>query len=50
MPQYKIYLFGSDGHISAPAEGFECAEEQEALVKLARAVNGNAADCGREPD
>jgi hypothetical protein len=44
MPQYKIYLFGPDGHISAPAEGFECAEEQEALVKLARAVNGNAAE------
>jgi hypothetical protein len=42
MPEYKIYLRGPDGHISGPPESFECAEEQEALRKLAMAVNGNA--------
>jgi hypothetical protein len=44
MPQYKIYSIGRDGRVCAPAVTFECAEEQEALRKLARAVNGNAAE------
>jgi hypothetical protein len=44
MPQYKIYSIGRDGHVSAPAETFECADEQEALRKLTLAVNGSAAE------
>jgi hypothetical protein len=44
MPQYKIHSINHDGHVSAPAEIFECAEELEALVKLALAVNGKAAE------
>jgi hypothetical protein len=44
MQQYKIYSIDSEGHISAPAMTFECAEEQEALIKLAQSVNGSAAE------
>jgi hypothetical protein len=50
MQQYKIYSINREGHISVLAEGFECAKEQEALIKLAEAANGNAAELGRESD
>jgi hypothetical protein len=44
MQRYKIYSINSEGHISVLAERFECAKEQEALIKLAQAANGNAAE------
>ena len=44
VQQYKICSVNHEGNISAPTVFFDCADEQEALIKLARSVNGSAAE------
>jgi hypothetical protein len=41
MLQYRIYSMNDVGHISAPSENIECADDQEAIQKAQQAVNGS---------
>jgi hypothetical protein len=40
MAQYRIYHVDPDGHISTPPEVVECQDDQEAIEKATRFVNG----------
>jgi hypothetical protein len=42
MPQYRIYTVNTGGHISSPAEIVICDDDQEAIQKAQKAVNGSA--------
>jgi hypothetical protein len=40
MPHYRIYTFGSDGHISGPSSVVECPDDQQAIRKPQQAADG----------
>ena len=44
MTHYRIYVTTTDGHVTAPATGIECADDQEAIGKAAQLVDGRAVE------
>jgi hypothetical protein len=40
VPNYRVYKTTPDGHILGPALIIECADDQVAIGKAARAANG----------
>ena len=44
MPAYRIYRTTPDGHIVGPPLVIECADDEVATGKAARAANGSAAE------
>jgi hypothetical protein len=40
MPEYRIYVVGSDGHF-ARVDTVECADDQEATQKALQAADGH---------
>jgi hypothetical protein len=44
MPHYRIYVTTTDGHVTAPATVIECDDDQEAIAKAERYINGRAVE------
>ena len=44
MAHYRIYVTTTDGHVTAPATGIECADNQEAIGKAAQLGDGRAVE------
>jgi hypothetical protein len=44
MPHYRIYVTTTDGHVTAPATVIECDDDQEAIAKAERFINGRAVE------
>jgi len=41
VPAYRVFLIDRNGHISRPAEHIDCSDDQEAIEKAQRLVDGH---------
>lgn len=44
MPHYRVYVTTTDGHVTAPPTVIECADDPEAIGKVAQLTNGKCVE------